>query len=243
MAIQPKPKRKGLTKSIERKVLLEAHGECPWCEKPVIPAEAEIHHIDGDRSNRAFENLVLTCRNHHGQIEAQLIPHWEVVLKKQLLSNPSVMERLKQSSKPSTPPAVQIVGGDNHGIAAQNVNIETLRMPRRHATARREITAGLIEADPDMRTYANYLVKRYIDWRKKSFPIDGRRFSPAAAHGILAEGFGSATSVLLIPQKRFVEWVKQAQAKIDRTTFGKINRKSSRNYHSWDEHLAERRGT
>jgi hypothetical protein len=109
--------------------------------------------------------------------------------------------------------------------------------------ARREITPGLIEAEVDMRTYANYLVGRYIDWRKKGQDIDGRRFSPGSAHGILGEGFGSPTSVLLIPQSRFFDWVSSAQAKIDRTAFGRINKvRKGRNFHSWEEHLAERHG-
>jgi hypothetical protein len=77
--------------------------------------------------------------------------------------------------------------------------------------------------------------------RKKGFAIDRRRFSPGSAHGILAEGFGSPSSVLLIPQSRFFDWIQRAQAKIDRTVFGKINlAKGSINYHSWEQHLSER---
>jgi len=236
-----KPKRKAFTQALQRRVLVEARGQCPWCEKPVVAAEIEIHHIDGDRSNNSFENLLLTCRNHHGQIEAQVIPQWEVRLKKQILSNPAVLERLGLEPKSVRLPVTSIVSGDNHGIAALDVHINTLKMSRPASQRRREVTAGLIEANPDMRTYADYLVKRYIDWRKKGFVIDRRRFSPGSAHGILAEGYGSPSSVLLIPQSRFLDWIKCAQAKIDRTVFGKINSaKESRNYHTWEEHLAER---
>jgi hypothetical protein len=133
---------------------------------------------------------------------------------------------------------------DNHGIAAHTVNVETVKMQRDGNTkGRREITPGLIEADPDMRTYADYLVKKYIDWRKKGEAIDKRPFSAGSAHGILGEGFGSPSSVFLIPQGRFHQWVAQAQAKIDGTAFGRNNKKRvGRNYHTWEEHLAERHG-
>lgn len=242
MATSRKPKRKALTKALQKKVIVEARGQCPWCEKPVVAAETEIHHIDSDRTNNSFENLIFTCRNHHGQIEAQVIPHWEVLLKKQILSNPLVIERLGLTQKPAAPPS-PIVGRDNHGIAAEEVHIGTLKMEREKSKGRRSITPGLIEADPDMRTYATYLVKKYISWRKKGAPIDHRKFSPGSAHGILAEGFGSPDSVLLIPQSRFASWMRQAQRKIDGTTFGRINtRNGFPNYHSWEQHLLERRG-
>lgn len=132
---------------------------------------------------------------------------------------------------------------DNFGVAGQVVNIEKLQMSKPEKSKRREITPGLIEANPDMRTYADYLVKRYIAWRKKGQYIDKRRFSSGSAHGILGEGFGSPSSVFLIPQPRFFDWVAQAQAKIDLTVWGKGNlKKGSRNYHTWEEHLMERQG-
>jgi hypothetical protein len=141
-------------------------------------------------------------------------------------------------------PATAFTMRDNYGMAAKTIKIGMVKMHREGGSkGRREITPGLIEADADMRTHANYLVRKYIDWRKKGVAIDKRPFAAGSAHGILAEGFGSPSSVLLITQERFHDWVLQAQAKIDRTTFGKINKsKGKRNYHTWEEHLADRHG-
>ncbi len=59
--------------------------------------------------------------------------------------------------KPAEPgPAIY---GDNHGIAAKEVHIGTVKIGRQ-GKGKRATTPGLIEADPDMRTYASYLVKR-----------------------------------------------------------------------------------
>jgi hypothetical protein len=80
VAAPKKPKRKALTKKLERQVIVEAGGKCPWCSERVTAAEIEIHHIDEDRSNNELSNLILTCRNHHGQIGEKLIPHWEVIV-------------------------------------------------------------------------------------------------------------------------------------------------------------------
>lgn len=95
--------------------------------------------------------------------------------------------------------------------------------------------------DPDMRTYADYLVKRYIKWRKLSLKFDNRKFSPESAHGIPGEGFGSPSTVMMISQGRFLQWIVQAQTKIDRTIWGQNN--PHRNYHTWEEHLAQRHGS
>lgn len=243
MATPRKPKRKVLTKALERKIILEANGQCPWCQKKVVAAEVEIHHIDEDRSNNSPENLILVCRNHHGQIGARLIPEWEVKLKKQILCNPGTLERLGLTKKQETPPpASPVVGRDNSGIAGNQVNIGTVNL-RNGGKGKRSVTPGLIEADPDMRTYATYLVGRYIKWRQNGASKDKRKFFPGSAHGILSKGFGSPGSVLLIPASKFHLWVEKAQAKIDGTIFGQANTRSGNpNYHSWQQHLTERHG-
>jgi hypothetical protein len=246
MATTRKPKRKTLTKALQKRLIMEAQSCCPWCEKPMQHDEVEFHHIDEDRSNNSFENLILVCRNHHGQITSKAIPLWDVVLKKQILCNRNEMERLGFLKPAPTRPAPSgpKIGRDNNGIAANEVHVENLHLHRDKKAGRREITPGLIEADPDMRTYATYLVKKYIAWRKKGSIVDSRKFNPRSAHGILGKGYGSTDSVLLITQARFHRWVTDAQKKIDGTSFGRINKgKKIRNYHSWEEHLQQRHGT
>jgi hypothetical protein len=234
-----KPTRRKPTKSIEHQVREECGQACanPTCRE-WSTASHEIHHIDGDRSNTVKTNLLLLCGTCHNKEKAGVISEADVRMWKRM-AEANMLPPPKGQAPTST-----FTMRDNYGIAAETVKIDTVRMQRESGSkGRREVTPGLIEADPDMRTYADYLVKKYIEWRKKGFAKDKRPFAPASAHGILAEGFGSPSSVFLIPQLRFHAWVLKAQAKIDRTTFGKNNKKwKGRNYHTWEEHLAERRG-
>jgi hypothetical protein len=234
-----KATRKKPTKSVEHQVREECGQACanPMCRE-WSTASHEIHHIDGDRANSVKTNLLLFCGTCHNKEIAGVISEADVRLWKRMAEAGALPQPKGQNT------ATAFTMRDNHGINAFEVNIDTLKMERESGSkGRRAITPGLIEADPDMRTYADYLVKKYIDWRKKGFVKDKRPFAPASAHGILAEGFGSPSSVFLISQKRFHAWVLKAQAKIDRTTFGKNNKKwKGRNYHTWEEHLAERRG-
>jgi hypothetical protein len=230
--------RKRPTRSLEHQVREECGQACanPKCRE-WSTATHELHHIDQDRSNTTKGNLILLCANCHSQQQVGIISEADIMVWKRM-----AQARALPPQKGSPPPAQTI--HNNYGVAANTVRIEKLNMRTGSSKGRREVTPGLIEADADMRTYATYLVGRYIEWRKNGQRIDKRPFSPGSAHGILGEGFGSPSSVLLIPQTRFHDWVASAQAKIDRTTWGRNNKmRNGRNYHTWEEHLAERRGT
>lgn len=231
--------RKKPAKSLEHQIREECGQACanPNCRE-WSTATHELHHIDLDRSNTVKSNLILLCASCHSKQQVGVISEADVMLWKRMAEAHAL-----PPPKGSPPPPGTTIH-HNYGVAGNTVNIGQVNMPRSGAAkGRREVTPGLIEADADMRTYANYLVGRYIDWRKKGQDIDGRRFAPGSAHGILGEGFGSPTSVLLIPQGRFFDWVASAHAKIDRTAWGRINKnRRGRNYHTWEEHLAERHG-
>lgn len=231
-----KSARKRPARSLEHQIREECGQACanPKCRE-WSTATHELHHIDQDRSNSVKSNLILLCASCHNKQQVGVISESDVMLWKRM-AEAGFLGPLKGSPSASGPSM-----RDNFGVAATTVNINKVHVRRGESKGPREVTPGLIEADPDMRTYATYLVGRYIDWRKKGQHIDRRHFSPGSAHGILGEGFGSATSVLLIPQARFHSWVESAQAKIDRTVWGQMNkRKNGRNYHTWEEHLAQR---
>lgn len=226
--------RNRVTKSLEHQIREECGQACanPKCREWSTSTH-ELHHIDGDRSRTVKENLVLLCANCHSKEQTGVISQADVMLWKRMAE-----ANYLPPPKGQPPTRGQIIE-KNYGIVGEKVHIEKVEIPRERKGPRAPMP-GLIEADADMKTYATYLVKKYIEWRIKGQEIDRRRFSPASAHGILCEGFGSS-SAHLIPQARFFDWVFQAQAKIDNTAWGKINkRRVGRNYHTWEEHLGQR---
>jgi hypothetical protein len=229
-----KKKRKPIPKAIEHQVREECFQACanPTCRK-WNTATHELHHIDGDRSNSVYENLILLCANCHKLEQAGIITAQEITIWK----SRAKIGRLPLP-KEAMPP-MNSVQGDNYGVMAERIEKLTIKLGGGKSKSS-EVFPATIGANADMREYANRLVKRYIDWRKNSekyWPDTKRKpFSPSSAHGILCEGFGSQ-SVLRIPDHRFEAWVCSAQKKIDRTIFGQ---QQPKNYSTWEEFLKER---
>lgn len=63
----PQPPRPAMPAQRRREVLVEAGHRCaiPACKQ--IPVE--VHHIDGDRTNHAFENLIALCPTCHARAD------------------------------------------------------------------------------------------------------------------------------------------------------------------------------
>lgn len=142
------------------------------------------------------------------------------------------------------PPIASTVNnvGINQGVVAGSISIDKLEIPRDSRGKSPRDLLGTIGANADMRTYADYLVKKYIYCRKngeKRVKQRGGPFKPGAAHSILGQGFGVTNSVMQISQERFFEWIATAQHKIRRTVFAKSIPHDI--FHSWEEHLRQRR--
>jgi hypothetical protein len=128
------------------------------------------------------------------------------------------------------------LGGDGNIL-----HIGSIKVPRDRRGKSPNDLPGTIGADPNMRTYAGYLVGKYIECRQKGekrVQQYDRPFSAGSAHSILGKGFGVTNSVYQIAQSRFHEWVESAQSKIRRTIFAKNLGHDF--IHSWEEHLRQR---
>jgi hypothetical protein len=237
-----KAPRKTTTKSLERQIIMEAASRCPWCEsgKKLFASEVEIHHIDGDPSNTVFENLILTCRNHHGQIESGLIPEWEVKLKKTCLSNPQTLERL--GLKPIQTPVKSvnrrrskaIVRGDNSGVAAefiQNSGVMAGTIKMEKPPKGPILVAGSLATSADHYGYVEYLIKRlshYRAWRPKGrTPAD----NPGVVRKIFERELGRLPKDL--PLSRFEDAVAYLQSKIKNTILGRIGKAGISSFEEW----------
>lgn len=230
-----KEKRAPIKAQIKHSLMDECDSACAEC-RATKQSTLEFHHIDGDRSRSVYENLIVLCASCHSEYSRGSKSE----------SDAHLLKRMAQAGKlaPRIGSEPHFSVKNNSGVVARQVGTVNLKVSK---SGSKPIVPGTIGADGDMRSYADYLIKRYIDWRKKSdtqlrnmgTPVR-KPFAAGAAHGILGEGFGVSNSVNFIAEGRFFDWVLSAQAKIDRTVWGKINR--HRNYHSWEEHLQKRHG-
>lgn len=60
-------KRKKIPKGTDTDIMFESDRTCCVCQTPHM--DVQIHHIDGNPSNNAYENLVVLCLQHHNEAE------------------------------------------------------------------------------------------------------------------------------------------------------------------------------
>ncbi len=241
--MQKKPPRKSLSKALQRRIILEAGAQCPWCEdgKKLLAAEATIHHIDGDRSNTIMANLILTCRNHHGQIEDNLIPSWEVMLKKTCLSNPATMERLGITMSPRQSGAqTRATRGtttqDNSGVVAGTIHnsgviagtIKVARLPKRPIQA-----AGSLATSVDHYGYIEYLIKRLSHYRSWRPGGTGVADNPGAVRSIFERELGRLPKDF--PLQRFEDAVGYLKRKLSNTALGRMGKARVSSFEEWKQ--------
>lgn len=224
---------------------MEAGARCPWCDgkKRTLAAEVHIHHIDGDRSNSIFENLILTCRNHHGMIEDKLIPQWEVQLKKTCLSNPGTLERLGLEPlrpQPRVPRKSRIkktvVGGNNAGIAAETINnsgtmagtINVGKLPKAPVQV-----AGSLATSVDHYGYVEHLIKRLARYQSWPPRIGGPPDNPGAVRRNFQSHFGRLPKDF--PLNRFGDAVDYLIERIKRTALGKAGKATVSTFEEWKQ--------
>jgi hypothetical protein len=232
-------RRAPIKAEIKHKLNDQFGSACAVCRE-TTSAKLEIHHIDGDAQNSALENLLLICGGCHNEFSRGTKCEADARMFKRMAETGFLPPR-KGSTEAGPAPTHVVNHGHNSGVMAQNVNIGSIKVPRDRRGKSANDLPGTIGANPDMRTYAKYLVGKYIECRQKGerwVQQYKRAFNPGSAHGILGEGFGVSNSVYEIPQRHFHVWVKSAQSKIRRTVFAK--NLDHEFFHSWEEHLRQR---
>ncbi len=213
----------------QKRVYQEANSRCPFCSEAEVAA-LEIHHIDGDPSNNAFENLILVCATCHSKISDGVLREAEVQSMKQELKSSIARTAALELGRAGV--AVSILNSTFRGDIAHTITkISGGRAPRvKHPD-------GSIGADLPMKGYIDYLIHRYYNYRSAdgTYRVQSS-FSHAVIHQNIQRRFGHKT--YFMPVALFSELVEYLQHCIDRTIQGKRNRaQGNRNYHSYEEHL------
>ena len=216
----------------QKQLFQEAASRCVFCRERDVSA-LQIHHIDSNRANDAFENLIVVCATCHAKITAGGIPESEVRQRKRQLK----FEPQTADAPISNGGGIAVDRTINTGTIAHTINkFEKGRTPRMHHPQ------GSIGADAIRRNYIDYLMKRYAEWRKADASYGSRRpFSYAVIHKNIQKEFGAQTFFVLV--ERFDELSEYLHRKIDNTILGRNKRsRGERCYKSFTEYQAEQLG-
>jgi len=245
-------KRKKPSKATESGVLTQCARRCCLCfglsGDDAVKA-GQIAHLDDDPSNNDRDNLAWLCLDHHAQwhtrgnmtkgltadeVKAYRARLHEAVAAGTVLDEVDAPPRILKLH-----PTFHTTTGDRSTVinAGRDVNYH---VPRGAKAPPVSPPPDAIGANIEMRSYIEYLVGRYIEWRKHGIErgIDRRRFFPGIMNNLIKAEFGARAN--LIAQDRFDDVVAFVQRAIDNTIWGRNSR--HRNYHSFGEHCAKLRG-
>ena len=66
---KPMKRRIRIPEQIQTQVMCVSHNTCCVCAEMGVGKHVQIHHIDGDRNNNAFENLAVLCLECHNKTQ------------------------------------------------------------------------------------------------------------------------------------------------------------------------------
>lgn len=225
-----------LPSMLQKQVFQEAASCCAFCNEKSVPA-LEIHHIDEDRTNNAFENLILVCSTCHSKITHGEISQADVLVQKRIMQSQAQSNR---TALPHSSQNVTVAHTQNTGIIANVVTI------RGKGTPKTNYPNDSIGADTIKNGYIHYLYGRYVECRKGDASFGAiahsQRFHPGELHRTIRSKF--KTQTFFIHVSRFCELVEYMQGRIDQTILGRYNRSRHQpNYQSFEAYRREQLGT
>lgn len=220
------PNRKAIPSKTKKLIFQEAQSQCPFCGESDIDV-LEIHHIDNEGGNDP-ENLILACSNCHSKITSGSIV--ESIVRAMKLRLIKQTNDLPARSK--TTNVITISGGQNSGVIANVVNLQT----KRKSSQKLAHPLGSIGANLLYRNYIKYLIDRYNEFKKTD--KSNEKFSYAVIYKAIQNQFKAKWDFL--PTERFWDLVEFMQNRIDKTILGKVQKsRGHKNYESLEEYKSK----
>lgn len=179
-----------------------------------------------DKERNAYDNLILLCRDHHKEVDAQPEKHSTEKLREMKLTHEGCFGRDVQAGDAAIAKrllqvyvqnlSVEHISGDVIVNGAKTVNIRTSAKKVTIAPAH-----GTIGADQQLLRYIDCLIRRYIEFASKD-PFQARSFNPGRFRKNLERRFRAHWKNLSV--ERADELIKYLQDCIDRTGLAKLNR-------------------
>lgn len=215
------------------------------------PGRLRYDRNQTEEERHGFGNLILLCSVHHDIVDAEPGKYTAELLQeiKEMHERDGDIELSVGAGKLACRliesyyhieacGEAQVMVASPGSIQARHVTIKTSRK-----NPPVPLPSDAIGANIEMRSYVEYLTKRYIEFRLGGIKSgkDRRSFHPSMFHQLIQREFGARAN--LLPQTRFGELVAFIQAAIDDTIIGRNRRAyGERSYHSFEVHLEKLRG-
>ena len=204
-----------------------------------------------EEERHGFGNLILLCSVHHDIVDAEPDKYTVELLQeiKEIHERDGDIELSVEGGRLArrliesyfhieASGEAQVMVASPGGIQARHVTIKTDKK-----NPPTPLPTDAIGADIEMRSYIEYLTKRYIEFRLGGIKSgkDRRPFHPSMFHQLIEREFGARAN--LLPQSRFGDLVAFIQAAIDDTIIGRNRRAyGERSYHSFEAHVDKLQG-
>jgi hypothetical protein len=221
--------RKALPKRLEKTIYQQFGAKCPFCGEQDV-STLQVHHIEPHAvvQEHSVENLLLTCANCHqkigdGRISVRDVHHAKFLAEQAT----SPISKVSGAANSNT----VTVSGDNHGMVANSISIQT---PRASVTV--APMSGTISASYPRRNYVKYLIDRYHEFKQAEVGKGNVRY--AVLYKSIEREFGAKWDNLA--DGRFEALVSYLQRRIDNTRLGKTQKaRGQARYSSFEEHQAK----
>lgn len=204
----------------------EIGSTCPFCENDDVE-HFQIHHIDETPSNNEFENLLLLCPTCHSKITKGDILQIDVWKRKVQLAS-------KDKKKPPRAKVIQFNAKVGSAVVGDNNNVT---INPTHKKIINKYPEGSIGVDRDKMNYISYLISRYNEYKEYEVGKGNVKYGFFGTKLKQRYGIGSTKTIYNVSIDKFDELSAYIQSRIDGTMLGKINRKTQRNYISFEEYL------
>ncbi len=217
-------KRKGISAKVRRELQKEVNSKCPFCNNDEV-AIHEVHHIDEDRSNDTFANLIHVCGNCHSKITVGTIsPEAVVAMKQKLLTKKHISTSTKARVHVQSD-VTNITTGDHASITVKKTSKKVIQ----------QFPPGCIGYEVEKANYISYLIGRYNEC--KLWETGKEQMNYAIIYKQLKHQFKIGNRNLLnLPLERFEELAGNLQQRIDKTKLAKVKGIGHKNYSTFEEY-------
>lgn len=216
----------------KKKALLqkEVNSFCPICEDEDVD-HFQFHHIDENRENDEFDNLLMLCAICHSKITKGDIPQSDVIRIKNDLKQ-KVSEKKSEMGKVISfySKVGNAVVGDNNKITINQRKPAPPKYPD-----------GCIGADNMKANYIGHLISRYQEYKKHEVGEEKMVYPIFVSHLKKKFKVGQTRTIYNVPVNRFEEMAEYVQSRIDETRLARMNRSKLqfKNYQTFAEYESD----